>query len=149
MCIRDSSYLAGLESRTGSQGILGFRQAIDALWILRPDPPRMTERTRKESPWLENDLSNFASWYRLKVLDDPEGAESMRESLRQRVAGFDRLRLERAGGMSAELRCSFQFGSQKHELSWAQLSDGQRLLIALYGVLHLAAPKARLLFRCV
>jgi ATPase subunit of ABC transporter with duplicated ATPase domains len=98
-----------------------------------------------ESDWLAPDLSNFADWYRAKVQEDPDASTGLQVELRNTLAGFVQLRLEALTQRTRELRVRFDFGKRTHELPWSDLSEGQRLLIALYGFLQFAVKHATLL----
>jgi predicted ATPase len=139
-----ASFLASLEARPASQRIVRFRDYVEAIWSLKPDPLRLGAEATAEAPWLERDLSNFASWYRTRVQEDPDAVESLRQDLRRVLEGFDQIRLRSKPGGTRDLVVRFRFEAQSYELGWGELSEGQRLLIALYGVYRLAVPSARL-----
>lgn len=130
---RKRSFISALEPRPDNRSIVAFRDAIGAIWSLKPDPQRLGADTETEAVWLESDLSNFASWYRSGVQEDPDAAVALRSDLKRALVGFDQLRLKQISADVKDLRVRFSFGGKDHELPWAELSDGQRLLIALYG----------------
>jgi predicted ATPase len=130
---RRRSFISALEPRPENRSIMAFREAIHSIWSLKPDPQRLGADTEVEAVWLEPDLSNFASWYRSGVQEDPDAAVALRDDLKRGIVGFDQLRLKQISPDVKDLRVRFAFGGKDHELPWAQLSDGQRLLIALYG----------------
>jgi len=142
---RTRSFIAILEERADNRSIIAFRQAIQSIWWLCPEPPRVAGKATLEEAFLQPNLSNFANWYRLRLQEDPDAAERLRADLRRVVDGLDGLRYERVSAEAKDLRVRFVFGSNKHELSWAKLSDGQRLIIALYGVLRLGLTQASLI----
>jgi predicted ATPase len=142
---RRRSFIAVLESRHDDRRIVSFRTAIESIWRLKPDPARMVSTSTRESDWLAPDLSNFADWYRAKVQEDPEASAALQVDLRNALVGFVQLRLEALTQRARELRVRFDFGKTTHELPWSELSEGQRLLIALYGFLRIAAKHATLL----
>jgi predicted ATPase len=142
---RRRSFIAALESTPEARRIVSFRAAIEAFWRIKPDPARMGAAASGESDWLAPDLSNFADWYRAKVQEDPEASTALQADLRTTVAGFTQLRLEPLPQRARELRVRFDFGKSTHELPWSELSEGQRLLIALYGVLRFAVKHTTLL----
>ena len=142
---RRRSFIAVLESRPDNRNIVSFRTAIASLWRLKPDPARMGSAAAGENNWLVPDLSNFADWYRAKVQEDPEASTALQLDLRNTLVGFVQLRLEALTQRARELRVRFDFGKTTHELPWSELSEGQRLLIALYGFLRFAVKHATLL----
>ncbi|MER2562950.1 MAG: ATP-binding protein [Myxococcaceae bacterium] len=142
---RRRSFISAIEPRPDNKRIVRFREWVHSIWALKPDPRRLGSATTAESPRLERDLSNFASWYRSRLGEDPDAADALRLDLQRVLAGFSTLRLEPLSPEVKDLRARFSFGGKTHELGWAKLSDGQRLLIALYGVLRLGFPRAQLI----
>jgi predicted ATPase len=140
-----TSFLASLESRPDNQRITKFKDYIQHLWYLKPDPVRLGGAAASEAPWLERDLTNFASWYRTRVQEEPDAIAALRQDLQRALPGFDQLRLQPMSGGTKDLLVRFRYGNNSHELSWDKLSDGQRMLIALYGTYRLAVPTATLI----
>ena len=87
--------------------------------------------------------ANFVGWYRNAVLESPGSALSHVEALRLVMDGFHDLRLRQVGADARELRLRFVattgsgHGHGRYELRLDELSDGQRALVVLYGLLHL------------
>lgn len=141
---RRRSFISALEPRPDNKSIIAFRDAVQIIWALKPDPQRLGADTEVEALWLEKDLSNFASWYRSGVQEDPDAAAALRSDLKKAIVGFDQLRLKPIAPDVKDLRVRFAFNGKDHELPWAQLADGQRLLIALYGAFHFGFKQAGL-----
>lgn len=139
---RRRSFLSALEPRPDNKRLIAFRDGIRSIWAMKPDPRRVGGAAVAESSYLDRDLSNFASWYRSRVQEDPDASDLLRADLNQTVIGFSALRLEPITPEVKDLRVRFAFGGRTHELPWAKLSDGQRLLIALYGLLRFGLSKA-------
>jgi predicted ATPase len=139
---RRRSFLAALEARADNTKLIAFRELVGSIWAMKPDPLRLGAAAVGESPHLEEDLSNFSSWYRARVGEDPDAADALRSDLHSALRGFSALRLEPISPEIKDLRARFTFSGKTHELTWAKLSDGQRLLIALYGMLRFGLPKA-------
>lgn len=135
---RRRSFLAALEPGADHRRIIAFRDAIAAMWIFKPDPLRIGGVAAQETTWIDRDLGNFASWYRTKVQEDFEAATRLREDLLGVIPGFSQLRLDSISADTRELRMRFDFGGKTHEIGWDKLSDGQRLVVVLYGVLRFA-----------
>lgn len=142
---RRRSFLAALEPGADNRRIIAFRDAIAAMWMFKPDPLRIGAVAAQETTWIDRDLGNFASWYRTKVQEDFEAATRLREDLLEVIPGFSQLRLDSISADARELRMRFDFGGKTHEIGWDKLSDGQRLLVALYGVLRFAFERASLI----
>ncbi len=86
---------------------------------------------------------NFVAWYHNAVLESPGLARSHEEALQLVIDDFDSLRLERVGADTRELRLRFAStnsnlkSAERYWLGFDELSDGQRALVVLYGLLHL------------
>ena len=59
---------------------------------------------------------------------------------------FQKLRLEKVGAEARTLAAVFGAGPTTYELRMDELSDGQRVLLALYGLLHFLDRPGRILF---
>jgi predicted ATPase len=142
---RRRSFLSALEPGSDNRRLTAFREAIAAMWMFKPDPLRIVGAAVHETTWIDRDLGNFASWYRTKVQEDFEAATRLRDDLVQVIPGFSLLRLESISADAKDLRVRFEFGGKTHEIGWDKLSEGQRLLVALYGVLRFAFEHAGLI----
>lgn len=142
---RRRSFLSGFEPGPGNHELAAFRSAIETMWMLKPDPLRIGGAAGQETRWLDRDLGNFASWYRTKVQEDFEAATRLREDLIEVMPGFSQLTLTPISSEARELRARFDFGGKTHEIGWDKLSEGQRLLVALYGALRFGFERAGLI----
>lgn len=142
---RRRSFLSAIEPRADNKRVIAFREAIESIWTLKPDALRLGGAAVEESGFLKPDLSNFASWYRARVQEDPDASDAVRSDLRSALRGFSALRLIAVSPEVRDLVVRFEFDGKTHELGWAKLSDGQRLLIALYGTLRFGLPTASLI----
>lgn len=88
-----------------------------------------------ESPLLARDAGNFADWYRHTLQEHTDLVPELTTTLAEVIdTGFKGIRLERVGHESRSLMVSFG----DHELRFDEVSDGQRALIVLYALIHLA-----------
>jgi predicted ATPase len=142
---RRRSFLAAIEPGPNNHALVAFRAVIGAMWLLKPDPLRIGGAAVHEKTWLDRDLGNFASWYRTKLQDDFKAASRLNDDLVGVIPGFDQLQLESIYAEARELRVRFDFGGRTHEVGWDKVSEGQRLLVALYGVLRFAFEHASLI----
>ena len=95
---------------------------------------------------LRRDARNFAAWYRHLLLERQDLVHEFTESLRDVVAGFRGIRMERVGVDTRALMIMFEQHHQRYELRLDEISDGQRALIALYSLVRLAAGQGYTLF---
>src|SRR5262249_4469657 len=91
------SFLAVLEEREDNQRLTWFKQFIGNLWILHLSPALMTSISKKETPWLERDGKNLASWYRVWSAEYPEAVDALRADMREVIDGLQFFRLVSAG----------------------------------------------------
>lgn len=142
---RRRSFLATIEHGSNVHTLATFRDALAAMWTFKPDPLRIGGAATHEARRLDRDLGNFANWYRTKVQEDFGAATRLRDDLVKALPGFSQLRLEAISTEARALRVKFDFASSTHEIGWDELSEGQRLLVVLYGVLRFGLEHARLI----
>ncbi|RYZ39851.1 MAG: hypothetical protein EOO71_18440 [Myxococcaceae bacterium] len=162
----DRGRLTVREGKSGAHGTLGVRTESSGLsalgpfqetprlarfkkwfeedvWYFRPDPRRMTGRTDGASSFLEVGLHNFASWYPSLVIEDLDRGIRIQEDLAEALPGFKSLTVDKA-----RLQLMARFAGRKgkpYSVSFEDLSDGQRALIALYTLRHTVLKPGRLI----
>jgi ATPase subunit of ABC transporter with duplicated ATPase domains len=111
----------------------------------------MSPLAQKETSAPAADLSNLADWYRHLRLESDD--RPLLDDLRDVVEGFESMDLKDAGLGNRILKVTLssaegQAGARREDTyGFNELSDGQRVLIGLYTVLHFALkPGATLLF---
>ena len=129
------SFLPEIEDRQETQKLKAFLSAFADTWTLKLSPERMSELSSTESAWLERDGSNFASWYRHLQQEDPEGITQLFQNLYEVLPGFRSLRLAKLSKFRELLAVFSSSPDKKYEISFDELSDGQRTLIVLYALL--------------
>jgi predicted ATPase len=109
----------------------------------------MTADSRTEDPWLNPNLSNFAGWFRNLFLEERKITNRIARSLRPVLDGFQEFTLPSESLRSRTLRVRFKEGTLPADapLGFAldDLSEGQRVLIALYSLMHYVAGTGRTL----
>jgi predicted ATPase len=131
------SGLVALYPRPDNQLLTRFKNLIKNMVIAQIIPAMMAEETgERGDPILSRFLENFASWYRT-VSQDQGLVNRLINSLRETIENFDSFKFE-AYGERYLLQTRFQYESQKTTMSYkfSELSDGQRMLIALYTLLE-------------
>ncbi|HEX2572106.1 MAG TPA: AAA family ATPase [Polyangia bacterium] len=118
-----------------------FLDWLRNLWVIRPVPQAMKAETSATTTWgLQPDLSNFAAWFQNLVQEEPRLAARITRSLRAVLPGFHGYTLARETEKTRTLRLLFRGGRRATEGSAGfaldELSDGQRMLVALYALLH-------------
>jgi predicted ATPase len=106
----------------------------------------MSARSERESREPAKDLSNFADWYRHLRLESGDAMFQAMADIREAIPGFLALDAKEAGLDVRVLEVSIaSAGGKKIELPFHNLSEGQRVLIALYVLLYCAAGQDRTL----
>jgi predicted ATPase len=141
------SALATITERRENTKLTWFKRWLKTLWFISPDPHQMRPVAEKEESAPARNLSNFASWYR--HLRQEHSDHELQQDLREVVAGFQNMALIEAGINTRALMVSFanqNNGQEQHVLNFGELSDGQRILIALYTLLYFGARSGTTLF---
>jgi predicted ATPase len=134
------SALATIAERRENTKLTWFKRWLKYLWLISPDPHQMRPVAEKEETGPSTNLSNFANWYR--HLRQEHSDHELQQDLRELVPGFQNMALVEAGLNTRALMVSFansNNGKDQHFLNFGELSDGQRVLIALYTLLHFGA----------
>ena len=136
-----------LNERPDNKKLTQFKKEIANYIIVSCCPPIMSAETRTEDEFIEPWMQNFVGWYRRATQENMSSINSLFETLREALPGFDSINLTESGENSRALKAIFQGPSSKLiRYGFDQLSDGQRALIALYSLIHLAADRRVSLF---
>ena len=138
--------IATIPERNDSQKLTWFRERMEKLYIFSPDPVRMLAIAESELSQPDRRLHHLASWLRHLSQESVDTISTIRDALRENaIDGLVGFKLEKAGESSRILKLDFEFGDesdnarqQRFSLSFDQLSDGQRNLVALFTILMAA-----------
>jgi ATPase subunit of ABC transporter with duplicated ATPase domains len=136
------SALATITERKDNTKLSWFKRWLGGLLLVSPDPRRMSGVAAQEVREPDQYLSNFADWYR-HLRQETEDFDYIKD-LSEVIEGFITMRLEDAGERRREIKVRMGFSEngqpakQDTEFLLGELSDGQRVLIGLYAVLHFA-----------
>ena len=132
------SFLPALQDRPDNTLLRQFRTFVENIQLLSINGSGMESESRGEVTRLARDAKNFVSWLSARVLDDPSIAEKMSRDLREAVPGFQSLRFERVGRQGRELVIDVRPHGKGRSfgLGFGELSDGERVLLVAYGLLH-------------
>lgn len=111
-------------------------------------PGEMGERADSEEREPDSELNNLAGWYRYLLQTDPEENVKFLESLRGCMDGFQALKFSSEEDGVRKLRAEFRAPTKKRRVSYsiAELSEGQRCVIALYMILHFLVNRGDTVF---
>lgn len=140
------SGLGVLQERPENRKLTRFREEVANWIIVHPLPPLYDAESRSEDEMLEWNMANFVSWYRRRAQENMGALGSYFDALKDMLPGFDSLSLVESGERARLLKAVFKpamNGGKLHRYQFGQLSDGQRALIALYALIHLAQGEIR------
>ncbi len=144
------SALARVASRHDNIRLTSFLDFMRKVLVCSPHPPHFHTVSADEAALLARDGHNFADWYRHGLQEHPGLVTDYTRTLRDAIgAGFDEVRLEKVGHETRALMVGFVEQANSHtryELRFDELSDGQRGLVLLYGLIHMARDQGYTLF---
>ena len=128
-----------LNERHDNQKLTRFKKEIANCIFVSPCPPLFEAETRKEEEFLAPSMHNFAGWYNHASHENMGAITTLFKELGRVLPGFDSISLTKSGENSRTLKATFQNPPNKSvRYEFDQLSDGQRALIALYGLIFLS-----------
>lgn len=142
------SALATITERRENTKLSWFKHWLASMWFISPDPHQMGPLAEREAPAPTRNLSNFACWYRhlRQETDDQE----LQSDLREVIPGCQSLDLKDLGMGNRFLAMKFvesiPNGQHPNFYNFGELSDGQRVLVGLYTLLHFAMKAGMSLF---
>lgn len=139
------SSLPMLAGRRDNQLLSAFVEWLSrdvVLGRIQPDPRLMQSISERPSPHLATNLSDFASFWRHIHEEDTEAAARLRGYLSGSLPGFRGLEFRKISDKASRLTARFADASYGFE----ELSDGQRVLIVLYGLLVATRGRSMSLF---
>ncbi len=131
------SGLGSLQARADNKKLTRFRREISRFVIARPCPTLMVSESKQDDDTLSPCMENFVSWYRHLSQEHQGAMVSLFGELKQVLPGFDSFSLKEVGENTRALKVFFQppgGGRKLLTYDFGELSDGQRMLIALYAI---------------
>jgi len=135
------SAMARVAARPVNQRLTRFLDFMRGVSVCALDPKRFQAETIAEEPLLQSDGGNLASWYRHQIQERQDLVINVVEALRKVLDDFQSIRMERVGSEVRAFIVVFEGRNGRYELRLDELSDGQRALIALYALVHLAGDQ--------
>ncbi|MCD6296568.1 MAG: ATP-binding protein, partial [Deltaproteobacteria bacterium] len=121
-----------------------FKEWMDHLVVIQIIPSQMIQDSPKEDTQPSYYFENFVSWYR-HVSQDQGLAFKLMSELKEILPGFEYFKFEATGEKHRLLKAYFN-GEEKNVsvgYSFGELSDGQRMLIVLYSLLHFSCSDTK------
>lgn len=140
------SAIPTIPERSDNQRLVWFRNRMERIYVFSPDPLRMAHQSEAELEKPDRYLHNLVSWLRHLSQESVDTVTGLRDCLREGLFdGFQGFKLERTGETTRVLKFDFDFSEEsksesarRFTLSFNELSEGQRCLVALFAMLHSA-----------
>ncbi len=140
------SALGTIRAARDNSHLTWFVRWFQAVTLLKPNPPGMTDLVERDDFVLFPSADNFAAWYHTVSSSDKRRDRELHDALIDVLPGFDALNFEPAGPNRWLLRADFSRSEAPLKLRFLELSDGQRSLILLYSVLYFLLQQGRTVF---
>lgn len=143
----DRSPLGVIQDPSRSSKMYFFREWLANNQLVQPEPHRMLARSDGVADRILPSLRDFADWLRGKYEAGPSRPAAFNEDLKLVLPSFETLSFETLGGDARSLVAKFLLPGdsdnqgQEYSVRFDELSDGQRLLCALYALLNLFFEK--------
>lgn len=126
--------------RNDNRLLTAFKNYLSRMLLLRPNPALMSGSSEQEAESLGDNLGQFVGWLRHFSQEDPEQFTGFVKDLREEV--FPHLKSLRfphqaasdARELFATLQATLAEGAHSYDLRFDELSDGQKMLIALHAI---------------
>jgi len=133
----NQSAVAALPSRHDNTRLTWFRERLNRFAVVQILPMLMREDSSIEESMPDYNMTNFVSWYRF-VYQNQGKAIKITNALKEILEGFDYFQFLKTGEEQRILRLSFSDKNREYFYRFNQMSDGQRMLIALYALIYYA-----------
>ena len=138
------SALARVVPHPANTRLTTFLEAVRNTLVCTIQPYGLSSESTREDRLLERYSTNFVDWYRHALQENPGQARAHVEALQPVIEGFNDLHLTKAGLDRRALMISVTPkltadgpSAANYQLRFDELSDGQKALVVLYGLLHL------------
>jgi predicted ATPase len=139
------SAMARVVPRGDNKHLSRFLELMRGVSLCAFNPKVFIAESMSEDARLEPDGRNFASWYRHQSQERQDLIPGVIQALRKVIPDFQSIRLEKVGSEARKFTIDFEGQGGRYDLGLDELSDGQRLLIALYALLYLGGEQNLLL----
>ena len=140
------SALARVAPTADNKKLTRFLDFMRKILVCGLYPRSFAAESATEDALLDRDGHNFAAWYRNVFQERQELVPDYHAALREVLAGFSGIRLEKVGQETRAFRAVFAENEHRFELRLDELSDGERALIAIYALIHITAGQGYTLF---
>ncbi|MCX7111804.1 MAG: AAA family ATPase [Proteobacteria bacterium] len=127
-----------LSERKDNKKLIRFKRELERFVVVRPIPDLMENPSPNEDNRLAEKMQNFPSWYRYASQAHGELGVKLATELGDVLPSFRHLKFDTLGENHKLLKVDFDppdRGRLPLSLNFKRLSDGQKMLIALYTLL--------------
>jgi len=137
------SGLGIVSPRPDNTKLTAFKEWLDRLRPVQINPWDMSERSEAEARFPSPDLDNLADWYRHLTQENGDAVYAALEDIRAAIPGLTSLNARQAGREYREVIATLKGpGGEQVEVTFAELSEGQKCITALYLLLHAQLSEA-------
>ena len=132
------SGISALQERRNNQKLTWFKKRMMRFFIVHINPTTMNSESRQEEIKPNWEMSNYVAWFRYLSQEYQGKVFNLTIELRDILAGFNAFKIIQAGEAKI-LAVEFLNKSVSKKpiiYKWHELSDGQRVLIALYTLIY-------------
>jgi len=129
------SGIAALQERLDNKKLTWFKKRMAQFFIVRVNPTLMNSESRQEETNPTWEMSNYAAWFRY-LSQDQGTIFKLTQELREILPGFEAFKIISYGKMKILSAGFFNQSDSAIYYEFDELSDGQRVLIALYTLLY-------------
>jgi predicted ATPase len=137
-----------LQPRPDNKKLTRFRREMQKIIIACPRPSLMTSESREDASELSRHMENFVSWYRFLSQEHQGATLALFQKLKQVIPGFNSFSVKEAGESKVLKVLLDRPGGNGRPATYdfSELSDGQRVLVALYTILFVLKDEGMTLF---
>jgi len=125
--------------RPDNQKLTWFKKRMANFLIVQIDPFSMTSKSSQEASLPDWNLSNYAAWYSYLSQENQGNILKLTLELQNIIPGFDSFQNSKSGDVRI-LSASFNHPS-KVTYQLDELSEGQKVLIALYTLIYCSSDE--------
>ncbi|QKQ76684.1 AAA family ATPase [Nostoc sp. TCL240-02] len=132
------SLISLFSENTNTTKLAWFTKRMQRFIIVQIIPSLMVDGSEKEEISLDFRMENFVSWYRY-ISEDQGKVSELMKILQDVLEGFVSFKFEQFSERYRTLKLRFTTGEDRKNIidyRFSELSDGQKVLIALYTLLY-------------
>ena len=130
------SGVGAIQERDENRKLIYFKRFVENIVVVRPMPNLIQSVSQEEKSRLSLHMENFAAWYRYLVMENSSVIVDLSKELPESLPGFVTLNSVLSGEarvLKVEFRSSEK--GKKQTYTFSSLSDGQKMIIAIYALI--------------